>query len=102
MAMSRYTGNTTMSACELCGTETKHAEVELGFKNPTIRWRATPHDAPCGAHCFGGGITPEDYENGPVHGHPFRACLVCGATPQQTAESRATRQPAAEPEPEPA
>jgi hypothetical protein len=51
MAMSRYTGNTTMSACELCGTMTKHAEVELGFKNPTIRWLASPHDAPCGAHC---------------------------------------------------
>jgi hypothetical protein len=89
MAMSRYTGNTQISACETCGTMTKHAEVELGFKNPTVRWRATPHEAPCGAQCFGGGVTPEVYEGGQVHGHPFRPCPVCGATVQAKVASGA-------------
>ncbi len=72
----RDTGERCTLKCDPCGKNVSHIGYNYGQSKIMI-WIPVKHKAGCGYPCRGGGVTPEQFEEG-YHGSPG-GCPGCTA-----------------------
>lgn len=74
------TGKTKPGKCHTCGAPILRHEA-AGLYGSGSSWLTSPHNAPCGVQCLGGGIrgraSLKRYRAGEVHGSDYHDCPKC-------------------------
>lgn len=78
------TGVTEDRPCKVCGVVCRHDETDVSTAKGIVRWwDPVRHAAACGTACLGGGVSPQQYRAGQVHGASrdgtTRHCPICGS-----------------------